>query len=151
MTLTASTPSAPPESAPTRTHRLTTANRATAAAELRAIVAALLRVAGHGPLVESATLCTSELVTNVHRHTRARLVHVEVVLGEVEVTVRVYDDQPRPPLAPTGADSEYRESGRGLTLVNELADAWGTTRFGAPRPTSKAVWFRMVKGGRGVS
>ncbi|MFE9410136.1 hypothetical protein ACFYN0_15260 [Streptomyces sp. NPDC006704] len=110
MALTASTPPAPPESVPTRTHRLTTANRATAAAELRAVVAALVRVAGHAPLVDSARLCTSELVTNVHRHTGAGLVHVE-----------------------------------------ELTDAWGATYYGGPRPTSKAVWFRMVRGGRGAS
>ncbi|MEU9098094.1 ATP-binding protein [Streptomyces sp. NPDC048361] len=153
MTVTALTPPAPPDSTPTRTHRLTTPNRPTAAAELRAIVAALLRVAGHAPLAESARLCTSELVTNVHRHTGARLVHVEVVLGEGEVTVRVYDDQarPLPPPVPSGTGSALRECGRGLLLVDELADAWGTTHYGAPRPTSKAVWFRMVRGGRGAS
>ncbi|MFG2722930.1 ATP-binding protein [Streptomyces sp. NPDC048416] len=151
MTLTAPTPHAPPEIGPARTHRLTTANRRTAAAEMRAIVAALLQVAGHGSLVDSARLCTSELVTNVHRHTESRLVHVEVVLGEDEVTVRVYDDQPHPLPVPTGADSAHRECGRGLLLVDGLADAWGTSYYGAPRATTKAVWFRMVRGGRGAS
>ncbi|MEU3370930.1 ATP-binding protein [Streptomyces sp. NPDC006660] len=137
--------------ASTRTHRLTTANRATAAAELRAVVAALVRVAGHAPLVDSARLCTSELVTNVHRHTGAGLVHVEVVLGEDEVTVRVHDDQPRPLPGPPGAGSAFRECGRGLAHVEELTDAWGATYYGGPRPTSEAVWFRMVRGGRGAS
>ncbi|GGY65765.1 hypothetical protein GCM10010326_70460 [Streptomyces xanthochromogenes] len=111
----------------------------------------MLGIAGHGPLVEAAKICTSELVTNVFRHTGAKLVHVEVTLGDREVSVYVYDDQPRALAVPTEIMPAIREDGRGLILVNDLADAWGATYFGGLRPHSKAVWFRMVKGGRGAS
>ncbi|MGW2485171.1 ATP-binding protein [Streptomyces sp. NPDC001571] len=151
MTIAALAPPAPSVSTTTRTHRLSTANRQTAAAELRALVAALLRVAGHAPLVESATICTSELVTNVYRHTGAQLVHVEVTLADRDVTVYVYDDHPRALPIPPETVPAIREYGRGLILVNDLSDAWGATYYGGLRPTSKAVWFRMVTGGRGAS
>ncbi|MER7145966.1 ATP-binding protein [Streptomyces xanthochromogenes] len=151
MTIAALAPPAPSVSTTTRTHRISTANRETAALELRSVVAALLGIAGHGPLVEAAKICTSELVTNVFRHTGAKLVHVEVTLGDREVSVYVYDDQPRALAVPTEIMPAIREDGRGLILVNDLADAWGATYFGGLRPHSKAVWFRMVKGGRGAS
>ncbi|MFI6055489.1 ATP-binding protein [Streptomyces violascens] len=151
MTTAALAPPAPSVATTTRTHRLSTASRKTAAGDMRALVASLLRVAGHGLLVESAKICTSELVTNVYQHTRARLVHVEVTLADDAVTVYVYDDQPRALPVPPEMVPAIREHGRGLVLVNDLSDAWGATYYGGLRPDSKAVWFRMVKGGRGTS
>ncbi|MEV5567622.1 ATP-binding protein [Streptomyces sp. NPDC052196] len=151
MTIAALAPPAPSVSTTTRTYRLSTANRVSAAGEMRALVATLLRTAGHGGLVESARICTSELVTNVYRHTAAKLVHVEVTLGEQEIAVYVYDDQPRALPVPPETVPTIREYGRGLILVNDLSDAWGATYYGGLRPHSKAVWFRMVDGGRGAS
>lgn len=151
MTIAALAPPAPSVSTTTRTHRISTANRKTAAAEIRELVAALLRLAGYEQLVEAAKICTSELVTNVYRHTDAMLVHVEVTLGDHGVSVYVYDDQPRALPVPSEVVPAIREDGRGLILVNDLSDAWGATYYGGLRPTSKAVWFRMVTGGRGAS
>ncbi|MFI6688567.1 ATP-binding protein [Streptomyces sp. NPDC050485] len=144
-------PSASTASTAIRTHRLSTANRKTAAVEMRASVAALLQVGRYTQLVESAKICTSELVTNVYRHTQAHLVHVEVILGDHEVSVCVHDDQPHALPVPPEAVPEIRERGRGLVLVDDLSDAWGAPCYGGPRPHSNAVWFRMVKGGRGTS
>ncbi|WP_329400812.1 ATP-binding protein [Streptomyces melanogenes] len=151
MTTAALVPPAPPVPTTTRTYRLSTANRKSAAAEMRALIAALLRIAGHASLVESARICTSELVTNVYRHTSAKLVHVEVTLGDSDVAVYVYDDRPRALPVPPEIVPAIEAHGRGLVLVNDLSDAWGATYYGGLLPHSKAVWFRMVTGGRGTS
>ena len=68
---------------------------------------------------------------------------IEVRLFRTErlLRVEVYDDDPRPlpaPLRPT----EPTESGMGLTLVDDLANRWGS------RPTDggdgKVVWFELL-------
>ncbi|MFD9654890.1 ATP-binding protein [Streptomyces mirabilis] len=140
---------APLESVSTTSYRLSTANADTAAAALRDLVAALLRTTGHEALAESARLCTSEVVTNVYRHTRSRLIYVEVTIDAQRVTVYVHDDQPRDlPIPPEMTDGE---GGRGLRLVDQCADEWGTSLYGGLIAKTKAVWFRFVEGGRGNS
>ncbi|WHM36328.1 ATP-binding protein [Streptomyces sp. BPTC-684] len=144
-------PPPPPVPTATRTHRLSTASRLTAVGELRELVAALLRTAGHRQLSESARVCTSELVTNVCRHTPAKLVHVEVTLADNWISVYVYDDRPRELPVPPERVPGIREGGLGLGLVDALADQWGVCLYGGMVPHSKAVWFKMVEGGRGMS
>ncbi|WP_167828891.1 ATP-binding protein [Streptomyces sp. MZ04] len=128
---------------------MTTANVPTAAAVLRNLVVTLLCTTGHETLAQTARLLTSEIVTNVYRHTATRVVHVEVTVDERQTWVYVHDDKPRyRPMPPEVADGE---GGLGLFIVDECADAWGITHYGAQVPTSKAVWFRLVEGGRGSS
>lgn len=77
--------------------------------------------------IDSAELCLSELVNNVimHAHTPAELtVHLED--GSLGVLVRDGGDAPREdPTVPEDEDP-LRISGRGLTLIDALADRWGT-------------------------
>ncbi|GAA1075320.1 ATP-binding SpoIIE family protein phosphatase [Nocardiopsis composta] len=57
--------------------------------------------------------------------------------GASSVWVEVFDDDLRlPRIRSAGADDE---GGRGLYLVDQLADRWGSR----PTPTGKAVWFEI--------
>ncbi|HEY1179592.1 MAG TPA: ATP-binding protein [Phytomonospora sp.] len=132
------------------TFRLTAANCEATAGAMRDMVATLCRSLGHKQLAESARLCTSEVVTNVYRHSRVtRLVHVEVTLGKRDVHVYVHDDLPRD--LPMPREVSDGESGYGLFILDSLADRWGATQFGGLIPTSKSVWFCLVDGGRGAA
>ncbi|MQY14809.1 hypothetical protein SRB5_49850 [Streptomyces sp. RB5] len=134
---------APPEPPPVSNYRLSAENSETAAAVLRDLIGALLRTTGHEALVDDARLCTSELVTNVHRHTATRVIHVDVEVHERHVTVWVHDDRPSPLPIPQGFAGTA--GGLGLFIVDRIADAWGTSRAGGLTPRAKAVWFRLVE------
>jgi anti-sigma regulatory factor (Ser/Thr protein kinase) len=129
------------------TYRLTAANGPTAAVVLRNLVVTLFCTTGHEALAQIARLLTSEIVTNVYRHTSTRIVHVEMTVDERQTWVCVHDDKPRYSLTPQSVVDG--EGGRGLSIVDACADAWGITYFGEPEPTSKAVWFRLVAGDGG--
>ena len=91
-----------------------------------------------GPIADDVTLVASELVANVVRHTEhggeMRAWHDEVVRLEV------HDDDPRIPKLPstTPPDAEIGNDGggRGLSIVGQLADEWGTD----VEPIGKTVW-----------
>lgn len=134
---------------PALSYQLVAPNRAECAATLREMVCAVLRTAGLPPLIDDARVCTSEVVTNVYRHTRAPWIKVDVSLGHSRVTVNVHDDDPKSPPMPRGARLE-EPGGRGLMLVDLLSDGWGTTRYGGLRPQSKAVWFSFDLRRRGL-
>ncbi|MEU4998237.1 ATP-binding protein [Streptomyces sp. NPDC021622] len=130
---------------------MTAANEPTAAVVLRNLVVALFCTTGHETLAQTARLLTSEVVTNVYRHTATRVVHVEVTVDERQTWVYVFDDKPRyRPMPPEVAEVADGEGGLGLFVVEQCADAWGITHFGGQVPTSKAVWFRLVQGGKGA-
>ena len=89
---------------------------------------------------DTATLLTSELVTNAYQHGGTAMVVDADVLGE-QLRVSVTDsgddlpEQSAPPPAGTLAPR-----GRGLFLVASLATRWGTR----PKPLhGKAVWFEL--------
>jgi anti-sigma regulatory factor (Ser/Thr protein kinase) len=87
---------------------------------------------------QTVLLLTSELVTNavVHAGTEIELsVHVEENRNVVRVVVT--DGSPNPPLLRSARYTS--DGGRGLRLLAELADAWGTT----PAGTGKDVWFEV--------
>ncbi|MFV0458837.1 MAG: ATP-binding protein [Actinomycetales bacterium] len=103
----------------------------------RALAAALDTWGLHGEAVDVAILLTSELVTNAIRHgsgpvrlsaglDSARVLRVEVRDHEVR-GLQVRDAQ------------EDDEDGRGLQLVDVLADAWGWQ----PGNDGKHVWFEL--------
>ncbi len=90
-------------------------------------------------MIQTAELLVSELVTNAVRATArpitVRLLRTDSLLCEVSD-----DDHRLPRLREPGRDDE---DGRGLFLVNHLAERWGTSRVAG----GKTVWFSLpVKG-----
>ncbi|MFF8033729.1 MULTISPECIES: ATP-binding protein [unclassified Streptomyces] len=89
---------------------------------------------------EVAELLTSELVTNAIVHTDHEAV-LTAVVGPRGLRVEVRDfvaREPRPRL-PCSDDGTH---GRGLVLVESLADGWGVRRHGV----GKSVWFELGGG-----
>jgi anti-sigma regulatory factor (Ser/Thr protein kinase) len=86
----------------------------------------------------TAELCLSELVTNaiVHAGTRSEL---RATL-DTTLTVSVRDHGgPAPDAAPDDDPDPLRVHGRGLTLVEALADRWGSDRDAG----GTTVWFSL--------
>lgn len=114
------------------------------AGDARRFVADALDAWGLGELVVDSKLLVSELVANAVQHAgSATGVSVSVADGTLEVGVS--DGSQVPPRPPGGRETtsgRLAESGRGLHLVDELADAWGTEVL----PEGKQVWFRLVVG-----
>ncbi len=110
-----------------------------AVAEARTFVVNALRRWELESLVPDAELLTSELVTNSLLHARTEVkVTVAVADGVAEVGVAdgsASPPQSRPPVV-TG------ESGRGLHLVEQVAEEWGVV----PTSHGKQVWFRLDVG-----
>ena len=97
------------------------------------------------PLVMPAALCTSELVTNVHLHTKGSAM-IRIRLTPAWLRVSVFDESPDPPVTPAVVATACW--GRGLALVAEVADGWGVAADRAGR-YAKGVWFEL--GGDGGS
>lgn len=87
---------------------------------------------------DDAGLMTSELVTNAVLYARSPL-EVFVSPGERAVRVGVRDDSPRLPRLMDGIGESM--AGRGLHIVDSLADAWGAEP-GAEG--GKTVWFELA-------
>jgi anti-sigma regulatory factor (Ser/Thr protein kinase) len=93
------------------------------------------------PLIDTAVLLTSELVTNALAHTPTGTGgSFEVIVWREAgcVLVAVLDDGSDASPVAVGVDLES-ECGRGLGLVAALADRWGHEGGGAAR----AVWFLL--------
>ncbi|MER6121257.1 ATP-binding protein [Streptomyces sp. NPDC001795] len=89
---------------------------------------------------EIAELLTSELVTNALIHTDHDAVLTATVSPDgLHVEVRDFEGR-RPRLRVPNAD--YGTHGRGLMLVQSLADEWGVRSHGV----GKAVWFELDAG-----
>jgi signal transduction histidine kinase len=85
---------------------------------------------------ETAALLLTELVSNAVRFAGGDLlvragVHSDLLLVEVS------DASERMPVAPPQVPDA--ESGRGILLIERLADRWGAE----PLPTGKRVWFEL--------
>ncbi|HMC09427.1 MAG TPA: ATP-binding protein [Actinomycetota bacterium] len=95
-------------------------------------------------LMERAALALSELVTNAFLHAHGDI-EVVAVLGDA-LRVEVRDSGPRQPQP--RHYSVLSATGRGLQLVEQTVDRWGTTpsREGAGR---KSVWFELDAGVEG--
>ncbi|MEV5259065.1 ATP-binding protein [Streptomyces anulatus] len=111
-------------------------------AGLRNAVRLRLDLWGLAGVVPDAQLCASELAANVIKHvgcgTSARLA---VSMSGSRLRVEVSDPDVRSvPALVTGADGE--EHGRGLVLVDALADRWGVVL----RADSKATWCELTTG-----
>ncbi|PBC71762.1 histidine kinase-like protein [Streptomyces sp. TLI_235] len=97
-------------------------------------------------LIDTAELLSSELVTNAIRHTdrdamfTARLYRAPDN-GRARLRVEVEDESDLWPTRRT--PGEQASSGRGLMLVEALADGWGVE----PRGSGKRMWFELSADG----
>ncbi len=108
----------------------------------RARVGRLLADWGLTRLCDTALLLTSELVTNVVLHTDGAP-SLTVVRSGGGVRVTVSDGSPVQPVRRRHSSSAT--TGRGVALLDDLADEWGVDRH--PDGPGKAVWF-VVSGDR---
>ncbi|WP_188295454.1 SpoIIE family protein phosphatase [Streptomyces sp. CBMA156] len=113
-------------------------------AEVRAELRDALRRWGVAEFIDTAELLSSELVTNAIRHTdrdamfTARLYREpEAAGGRARLRVEVEDESDLWPTRRT--PGEQASSGRGLMLVEALADSWGVE----PRGSGKRMWFEL--------
>ncbi|MEO6318608.1 MAG: ATP-binding protein [Acidimicrobiales bacterium] len=105
----------------------------------RDFVATVLRVNVFEGDADAALLLVSELATNAVRHAGTPFeVTVEVRGPSVRVAVIDGDISHPPRVRRPGADET---SGRGLLIVEELAERWGTEVLG---DGSKSVWFVLA-------
>jgi|GEM_PF-1689426 anti-sigma regulatory factor (Ser/Thr protein kinase) len=112
-------------------------SRPESAATARRLALSVVRLWGLPHLAETVELLVSELVGNAVRHTGARTFGLRMrrLRGGVRVEVR---DPSRalPCLMPV---RPMDVSGRGMFLVNELADRWGVDLLGR----GKTTWFEL--------
>lgn len=93
------------------------------------------------PILDDVQLLVSELVTNavVHAGTEAQ---VAVRLLPDALRIEVVDHgAPTVPARPSMPRSEDAESGRGLFLVDTIADAWGVEEI----EDGKCIWFEVPR------
>ena len=85
---------------------------------------------------EDAALLASEVVTNALRHAGGSI-SVRAERDGQQIVVQVLDASPDEPLV---LETELlEERGRGMALVDAIADEWGVV----PHPAGKVVWFRL--------
>lgn len=90
--------------------------------------------------LDSAVLMVSEMVTNVLVHTDGdALLVAEVACGEKARRLRVEVSDQSDELPHKRHPGEMASSGRGLLLMEMLADAWGFD----PRGEGKSIWFEL--------
>ncbi|WTF11561.1 ATP-binding protein [Streptomyces sp. NBC_01613] len=108
--------------------------------EARRALRELLRQWGRPGRSDIAELLTSELVTNALIHTDHDAV-LTATVGPRGLRVEVRDFVARRPRlrVPNADDGTH---GRGLVLVQSLADAWGVRAHGV----GKVVWFELDAG-----
>ncbi|MDF3301031.1 SpoIIE family protein phosphatase [Streptomyces tropicalis] len=95
-----------------------------------------------GEQVDSAVLLLSEMLTNVLVHTDTdALLLAEVAGEEGERRLRVEVSDSGDDLPHKRRPGELASSGRGLVLIELLADAWGVD----PRGHGKTIWFELYE------
>jgi anti-sigma regulatory factor (Ser/Thr protein kinase) len=104
----------------------------------RSFVRDALRTWRLDQLGDTAVLLVSELATNAVLHARTGFA-VEVVLRGPVVRVTVHDCSPAAPKPRRHGPSS--STGRGLDILDQLADSWGSGSGRAPY--EKAVWFEV--------
>ena len=108
-----------------------------APARARRLVTETCASAGLGALADTAALLTSELVTNAVLHAR-QPPSLGVAVRDGQLVVDVADPDPASPQVTwAGAHGEH---GRGLAIVDALADEWGVRETPGG---GKAVWFAL--------
>ncbi|MER6673152.1 ATP-binding protein [Streptomyces sp. NPDC000983] len=111
-------------------------------AALRRVLRLHLGIWGlHGTL-DAAQLCMTELVTNVITHTgHGTPATLAVSMSGTYLRIEVHDPDTR--ALPTLLDAAPEaECGRGMALVNAVADRWGVLL----RPDRKITWCELATG-----
>ncbi|MEO3972685.1 SpoIIE family protein phosphatase [Streptomyces sp. CAU 1734] len=135
---------APPRTAPRRTAMTVAQAEPERIATTRHQVRELLHDWADPEQVDSAVLMVSEMVTNVLVHTDGNaLLVAEVTCGDDggprRLRVEVADGSDD--LPHKRRPGEMASSGRGLMLMEMLADAWGVD----PRGEGKSIWFELYE------
>jgi serine/threonine-protein kinase RsbW len=99
----------------------------------RGHVRAALVAASLPDLTDDAALITSELVGNAMQHADSP-VDVALITAHGVLVILVADSSRLPPVV--GAAGDWTESGRGLVIVDAIADRWGHW----PTNAGKTVW-----------
>lgn len=108
-----------------------------AAGLARTFTAATLNIWGLACLVDGVNLAVTELVTNAVLHARTTM-RLTLTLADGRLRVDVQDYSPALPVrSDPGLDAT---GGRGLLLVEALAEAWGVDLRGP----GKVVWFTWL-------
>ena len=113
--------------------------RAASAAAARRLVSEALESTPYADAVDNARVAVSELVTNALVHAGTDI-GVQVCVDGDGVLVEVEDGNPQVPAF--RAHSRESGTGRGLRMVEDLADEWGIYHRG----DGKVVWFRIGQG-----
>jgi anti-sigma regulatory factor (Ser/Thr protein kinase) len=117
---------------------VTLSNRDEHAGTARRLTVAVLRGWNLGSLCDTAELLVSELVGNAIRHAGARTFGLRMAKRRGWVRAEVRDpSRALPCLVPIVRDLDV--SGRGLFLVDKLADRWGVDLL----PRGKITWFEL--------
>jgi anti-sigma regulatory factor (Ser/Thr protein kinase) len=123
------------------------ASQAGSAREAREFTMAALRAWRLGTMADAAMIVVSELVTNAILHgschdadadERGQVLLALHRTGD-RVTIITTDGNANPPVLAVPPDPSA-ESGRGLGVVDALAEQWGWTRLGV---AAKAVWATL--------
>ncbi|MFF5716416.1 ATP-binding protein [Streptomyces buecherae] len=114
----------------------------------RELVRGVLGVWHLDGLADRAALIVTELIATASRHTPCP--EIRLTVGRPSATrlrVGVVDREPaRLPTLSQAADDD--ESGRGLLLVDAVADRWGYDLHGSGRrPWGKEAWAKLRTGG----
>ncbi|MGW2836878.1 ATP-binding protein [Streptomyces sp. NPDC001493] len=110
----------------------------------RRVVRDVLAIWNLDALVDRAELIITELIANASRHTLCPEIRLVVERpGASCVRVGIVDEEPSR-LPRLGHAGDEDESGRGLLLINAVADRWGCDIQGTGRrPQRKEVWAEL--------
>lgn len=118
-----------------------------AVGEVRKDLRELMRHRCRAEAAAVAELLITELVTNALVHTdHGAEVSATIAADRLRVEVRDYAARRPRPHVPSADDGTH---GRGLVLVQALADAWGVDALGVALGGGKVVWFEL-DGARGA-
>jgi len=106
------------------------------ASAARRLVEAAIGDGGLQIVLDEALLLVTELVTNAVVHAGTDI-ELQIETSADEIRVEVIDKTPGLLNVGRHINEDAREGGRGLLLVEALADEWGTRHFG----WGKSVWF----------
>jgi serine/threonine-protein kinase RsbW len=101
------------------------------------------RVLGPCPVLDEAVLLVSELATNAVEHTATAhggSFHVTIYQNDASLLIAVTDDGSKDVPTPAHPADIFTETGRGLDLVDLIANRWGHCgdEYG------RTVWFELV-------
>ena len=104
---------------------------------IRRIVRSFLQEWRMPELSDAVELGVTELLANVVRHVPDRRCAILLLRQRTGVRVEVTDDSDELPRTPAALDTEA-ENGRGLLLLDAMADKWGVSLWSGG---GKTVWF----------